>query len=470
MAGTAPGFVALLHLWLAVSLSPVWSALPAFVFGIAGLVSTAVIFRRLQMDPWITTIAVVVVATSPVAVATSGHVKQYTLDYLIAIWIMFFATRATSGSTTALTQLAMTSVLGLGLSGSAIVPISGAWIVVIAHALRRRKEWAHVLRATAVVSGSCLVLVLAFYSALPVALNRYWSNALLGPTPLSTWPSRLNGVVRGLLTGLIATTTSIPHDVLLISVLAVCLIALGVLSRAPSPLRSIAVATLTTAVVLSVSSRVPLGTGRTDMAIYPALLVLVLSGVAEIWSAATTRPHLSRRGSQVIGSVLVAVVVVTSVATPHPYLATPITQATATALSCAPNGQPTLVVDAYTRYPYALTTPQSVSIAFSREYGAGFTVAVPRSQAFILPAQPYERPYTPVKWADEIASESTHDVLAYLQTPPEGPNAAEEAQRSARSSGVHDSFLAELVRLGYSIASNTINGPLLVTCLDSPHH
>jgi hypothetical protein len=471
MAGTAPGFVGLLHLWLPFSSSSLWAVTPALLIGLAGLISLAVVLQRLWSNALFTALGVFTIALSPVATATSGHVKQYTLDFLISLWITYLAVRARRFNAKDLGLLLAASLGGLFLSGSTVIVIAAAWLVVTLQGIRH-----HNTRRRALVGAGCfglgfVALFVACYSTLPVALNRYWANYLLQPFPLNTWPSRLGNVIRGLTTGFVPTTTAISHEVLFATIVLWSLILLGALSKDPLAGRGIAVATLGVAIGLALLSKVPLGTGRTDMAVYPALLMLSLGGLQEVIRTARSARLGIRRIMTIAVAVSTAPFIVTGIMSPHRYLNTPIEEALALAKTCPGATPSTLVIDAYTRYPYALTTTKTVTEHFSRQYGAGFTVSVPRTQAAILPAQSYERPYRPIAWANEVANQlssrpSSEQRIAYLQTPPQGPQTA-LAQRTVPMSEqtTADPFLEQLFHRGYAANSDLAVGPILVTCL-----
>ena len=473
MAGTAPGFVGLLHLWLPFSPSSLWAVTPALLIGLAGLISLAVVLQRLWSNALFTALGVFTIALSPVATATSGHVKQYTLDFLISLWITYLAVRARSFNVKDLGLLLAASLGGLFLSGSTVIVIAAAWLVVTLQGIRPHDTRRRVLLAASCFGAGFLVVFVACYSNLPVALNRYWANYLLQPLPLSTWPSRFGNVVRGLTNGFVPTTTAISHEVLFATIVLLSLVLLGALSKDPLAGRGIAVVTLGVAFGLALLSKVPLGTGRTDMAVYPALLMLSLGGVREVVKKLRSfRPGLRRIMTFAV-AVSTVPFIVTGIMSPHRYLNTPIEEALTLAKSCPGTTPSTLVIDAYTRYPYALTTPKSVTEHFSRQYGAGFTVSVPRTQATILPAQSYERPYQPIAWANEVANRLSElplaeQRIAYVQTPPSGPQSA-LAQRalSATNETARDPFLEQLFRRGYSAHSDLSAGPILVTCLQA---
>ena len=475
MAGTAPGFVAVLHVWLPLSSSPIMAVLPALGVGILGLVSVVLVLRRLRAESWVVALGVATIALSPVAVATSGHVKQYTLDFLLALWMTYLAQRSREHLPHALQLFVLLSLGGIIFSASTVIVFLGAWLVIGAEALRGVDRRRQALLAGSIAGFGFIVIFAVAYRNLPVALTRYWADYLLQPSPLSTWPSRAGNVIRGITTGLLPTSTSLSHEVMFVTALLGCLVLLGALSREALPGRAIALATIVVAVILALFSKVPLGTGRTDMALYPALLLLGLSGVRELVRKVATFAPTTRAVAALVCVLVVATFVTTSVANERHYLDTPIRAALLQASTCATDDKPLLVIDPYTRYPYALTTPSTVTELFSREYGAGFTVSVPQDQATILPAQSYERPYQPKRWANGVIAHAQQhrtaaSFVAYVQTPPSGAKAALAQQLASASTpnALTDPFLAQLLRRDLVMTRHEIVGPLLVTCLRVP--
>ncbi|MEI6701580.1 MAG: hypothetical protein WCL38_07490, partial [Actinomycetota bacterium] len=168
--------------------------------------------------------------------------------------------------------------------------------------------------------------------------------------------------------------------------------------------------------------------------------------------------------SHVLVAILLLVAAMTAVSEHRPYQSTPIRKSPVAAKGCVDVHQlpAVLVIDAYSRYPYALTTPRTIHELFSREYGAGFTVEATKP-TFILPAQPYERPYSPKQWAQSIAAftlgtgainAGRGTAIAYVQTPPDGH-------------GNSDDFARALQRNHFELTTSTTVGPLVIGCYEA---
>jgi hypothetical protein len=299
-----------------------------------------------------------------------------------------------------------------------------------------------------------VTIALTVFGNLPTALHRYWTNAMLTPTPLSTLPHRVSTTVRGLVTGLLPTTTKISGDVLLVTVVAVVLLSCGLLGLRRSRAVQVATAVVLTAVACSVLGRIPLGTGRTDMAIYPALMLIVLAGGARLSRALLVRwPSRRNVVASLVSAGLVAAGAV-AIVQHRPYPATNLGALVPELSSCGAR-PPLVVVDAYTRYPWALTESPRFTLEFSSGYGAGFTVAH-SSTAIVLPAQPYEVGYTPVAWAQSVErTAGALQPIAYVETPPTGV--------------AHiDPFSLTLQHDGYRVVRSIRAGTTTLSCF-SPH-
>ena len=421
MAGTSPGFILGLHPYFAATATSArWSELPAFVIAMIGIAMTFPIVRRVTNSAVSGAVATIIVALSPVAIATSTHVKPYTLDYLDGLVIVGLGYAALIDVHPRRSwQLLGASLVTLLLSASILPVVVGVWMVIALDiAVGQRRSDRRIVPAALSAVGVA-TLALTVYGNLPTVLHRYWVEDLLTPAPLSTLPHRASTTVRGLVTGLLPTTTKISGDVLLVTVVAVVLLSCGLLEIRRSRAVQVTTAVVLTAVACSVLGRIPLGTGRTDMAIYPALILIALAGGARLSRALLVRwPS----GRIVVASLVIAGLVAAgavAIAQQRPYPATNLGTLVPALSSCGAR-PPLVVVDAYTRYPWALTESPRFTLEFSSGYGAGFTVAH-SSTAIVLPAQPYEVGYTPVAWAQSVErTAGALQPIAYVETPPTG--------------------------------------------------
>ena len=431
-AGTAPGFTAALHPWLTLApTNPTWAALPALVLACAGLAICFAFLGQFGLSPRLCALGAAIWALSPVAIATAGHVKPYPLDALSAMAILTLAERLRRlGELRRGWWLAFATVGTVWLSAGVLVVAVGAWgaLVVFGGALRRRA-----LVAPAVASAAGLaVLYRTCFAHLPTALTRYWAEQgdFLAPGHLAHHTSQ---VARGLLQGFWPTWTAIPHEVLgLLAVWAILLLS-GV-----SAGRRTAVATgaVVVAVAAAAASKVPLGTGRTDLVLYPALLLLTLVGAEQL--AHRLRTWWGAPAAKVLTVALSALLVlagVTALAHRRGYPETHVA-GLAAPLNAALRPGDLVIVDPYARYPWALTMEHRLALKFSPGYGAGFTVRSTTPGVAILPAQPYEQGYAPLAWAARLAP--GHRALFYVADPPTGTL-------------VHDPFVTALVAAGWRL-------------------
>ena len=465
MAGTAPGFVGLLHAWLPLnSTSATWAALPALLFGVVGIFLAFPTFRLLGLSERSAAVGAVLFAISPVAIATSGHVKQYSLDASLSFLLLggFVVARKRHGRW--LVALGVVSVAGLWCSASVVPVVAAVWLLLLSDAVLSPDVRRQLVIAAGATGGALVLLFVACYSNLPIALRRFWADHLLSPSPWSTLPHRIDTVVRGLTVGLIPTSTALPHEVLLVTFLLGALVLLSLSRLRSRPGVALAWTVLGMAILAAVLGGIPLGTGRTDMAIYPALILLVVAGGEVVIDQVARRTPSFLLASQVLVAILLVVGLTTAVSERRPYPSTPIRKALVVAKGCVDVHQlpAVVVIDAYSRYPYALTTPRTIEEKFSRQYGAGFTV-VSTTSTFILPAQPYERPYTPQLWAHHVAAFTLGTgainarrgtAVAYVQTPPDGI-------------GNVDDFARALEREHFALTSSATVGPLVIGCYEA---
>jgi len=451
MAGTSPGFILGLHPYFsATATSARWTELPAFVIALVGIGATYPIVRRITNSAAAGAVATIIVAFSPVAIATSTHVKPYTLDYLDGLVVLGLGYAALADVHPRRSwQLAAASVVTLLLSASVLPVVVGVWIVVALDIARGQRRSDRRIAPAALSAVGVATLALTVYGNLPTALHRYWVEDLLTPAPLSTLPHRASATVRGLVTGLLPTTTKISGDVLLVTVVAVVLFGCGLLEVRRSRAVRVAAAVVLTAVACSVLGRIPLGTGRTDMAIYPALVLVIVVGGARLSRSVLAQ---SPSGRRIVTSAVVAVLVASgavAIVQHRPYPATNLSALVPELSSCG-SRPPLVVVDAYTRYPWALTESPRFTLEFSSGYGAGFTVAH-SSTAVVLPAQPYEVGYTPVAWAQSVErTAGALQPIAYVETPPTGVPHVDPFSRTLE----HDGFrVVRSIRAGTTTLS-----------------
>ena len=157
---------------------------------------------------------------------------------------------------------------------------------------------------------------------------------------------------------------------------------------------------------LSVAHEAPLGAGRTDEYLYPALLLLLASGAVRLWALASH--HLSRAHLRVVGSAVAVVFIPLALALIGDSIATapayPGVGVQALAAAVQRNAEPSdhIVVGELARYPWAYYEARPLRLRFGPDWAAYFTVTSTDPKVFIVPSEYYEGGSHPQRWADAL--------------------------------------------------------------------
>ncbi len=153
-------------------------------------------------------------------------------------------------------------------------------------------------------------------------------------------------------------------------------------------------------------SVVPLGTGRTDTVVYPAILVLLALGVHRITAAvgsSVTVGGLPRRGLQVAGGVTLAAWIAVLVLQPGtplvPYPGVD-THTLSHHISTERRPGDIVIVAPGERFPWGYAATPAVRIRFGGQWTMGFTVESADPGTFIAPGCANEPGYHPDTWAE----------------------------------------------------------------------
>lgn len=334
MVLTAPGYGLALRSWIRLDPATTWWAqLPAFVLGLCAIPAVYALVRWLRNPRWLAFAAALVVTVSPLAIQYATRVKEYPFDLLAACALLFLAERARRApSTRRLTALAVASVAAIFLSAGCAPVVAGAWLALAAALLgdaRLRRRLAACLAATAV---GALVVWAVFLRTLPGVLTTNWRRRgfLVDYRSLPRAERSLSLIFGGFLHGVLGYPVPVSffrgtpgvHDAGALAA-GVVLLAVAILVPLVASLRRgvtaelAAALTLLVAVVLSVADRVPLGDGRTDEVLYPALLVCLAAAVraaSPLVRRVIGQGAASRAASGALASVCLAGAVVFGVA------------------------------------------------------------------------------------------------------------------------------------------------------------
>ena len=322
---TTPGYSVVQRSWILLDPgSTRWAIALPLALGIIAPGAIFLLGRTFKLRAGVSLILAALVAISPVAIEYSVRVKEYEADLVLAALVLLLAELVRRDrSTHRIALLAVVSLLVVVTSVSLLIVVLGAWLGLLLIALSDRQRRGAIglgaLSSTLVVLAAGLVT----HRHAPPALTSFWvtTNNLNGPPhTISKLLQVIGAIAVGLPHGLLGTP-SLPTGLLLDlaapqldQALVIAAIELAiVVAISVRPVRALLhhsgseearlvlpLATVGTAIVLSLLGFVPLGAGRTDLVIYPSLLVLigaVLSWLVErlrTLTANVTRSSTSR--------------------------------------------------------------------------------------------------------------------------------------------------------------------------------
>ena len=276
-----------------------WAQLPAFAFGLIGIVAVFALVRYFGFGPMASTLAALLIATSPVTITYSTRVKEYGFDLVASCALLWLAERwrrtPTGERALACSAAASVGVLASASLAAVVVPVllMALWSAMAEPARRAQAGW---------VLGGVVSVLLAEYllwlQRLPVTLAEYWSNlgTLVGPKgsqpPIVLFTSMFSGLSTGL-TGIVGAGSldtaargslaelqaMVTALVLAVLIGVVLLPALRRWRELPGPW-VVAALVPCTMVVGALLGLTPLGGGRTDELAYPALVLLLAHGIS----------------------------------------------------------------------------------------------------------------------------------------------------------------------------------------------
>ena len=315
MIVTAPGYTMLQREWIV--LGPggnVWPKVLAFLLGVACIPVMYFVARRLGFGLWLSVAIAGLVAVSPAAIEYSVRVKEYEGDLLFAAVVLVTAEAVRRTPTTRrLVVLGVVSVVAVTMSTSLVVVVVGSWLAVLLEALVVRIATGRVLVAGAVTALVCAVPTLWIAGRIPPRLTAFWranDHLVGGPFTLHHASLLIAAVPLGLAHGLVGTPVgqssvlfghSILGTVASACGLGILLLATFVVVRScrrdAVPVDRVGVSSLATisfALLLWLVGAVPLGTGRTDLVVYPSIAILGGLAAREVISWLRSSPATMR--------------------------------------------------------------------------------------------------------------------------------------------------------------------------------
>ncbi len=402
--------------------STIWAQMPAFVAGIAAIPATYALARCFRLSRLAGVLMATGIALAPLCIIYSTRVKEYEVDILLSCATLAVGevARRTPGARQ-LATLAVVSVVAFACSATVAVVIAGVWLAQAVATWRgRRRGWPRpvVVAAVAAVCG-CAAVALIFYDEISPSLARFWAAGFVSHQSIGSFVSSLGWIVWHLLADAVGLgALSAPLRVVLLGLwLAIAVVGL----RANRSMLAPALA-LVLAVLASVARVQPLGTGRTDQYLYPAVLLLTAAGITRI--AAAIARDIGRRPRREVRAIaatsLVVGVLVLGLWTAHAWSVRPTypgVDVTALAAQIDRHEQAGdhIFVSELARYPWALAEDPHPDVRFGSTWAAGFTVVSTQPDVFIVPSEYYEGDSHPKAWA--AAVERDHR-LWFVWSPP----------------------------------------------------
>jgi hypothetical protein len=370
---TAPGFAAALKTWLHFTgFSATKAQSLAFVIGIAApaLLWLLCLTRRLGRPAALA--AATLLVTSPAHIVYSARVKQYTLDSVLVIVLLWLTWRGLErpDDKRRWYLLALAAAVATATSSGIVPVVIGAFgaallaIRAVDRPIRRRAIGAGAAYVVFAVAWWALVL----RPRLGTALRDYWRSFYVSS-------SNPGGVTVGLRS--VATRTAEGFsDLPVLLTIIVFVVAAVVVVRTRPVLSIVLLGPFVIAVVLAILQLAPIGTGRTDIYLYPLFAVLIAVALAEI----------SIR--HVLGIILALAVVVAGFAraqAPSSYPQENMKEAVEF-LNDHVRPDDTIMVYSGGRYAFALYAPPAwkVTVFATKDQTNGFDVRIHRPHLSIL--------------------------------------------------------------------------------------
>jgi hypothetical protein len=279
----------------------------------------------------------------------------------------------------------------------------------------------------AATAAGCGVMVLVAYAHLSPTIQLWWPYAFVHHSSPAVLVSSLKSVSWQLLDGLLGFSGFSGTAQALVVVLCLGLAIAGVYRNAAmlAPALTVAVA-----YVASAAHRVPLGTGRTDLYLYPAVLLLLFSGMTALARpvVASLRRHLHgvptfARGAgalaALIGVVVGGLLFAHVAASPPDYPGVDVRGLSSDISRVAQPGDHVFVSE-LARFPWAAESGTPYSLRFGAQWAPGFTVVSRDPRVYLALSEYLEGGSHPAAWAAAERDAHVHR-LWYVWSPPLRP-------------------------------------------------
>jgi hypothetical protein len=196
--------------------------------------------------------------------------------------VLFLAERVRRHGPRGAAWLAAASVAVCAVSLTPVPLVVGVWVALGVEAVVRRQLSVRLVAAGAATALGLVALWLAVRGGISPRLRTSWDGYYLVVSSPHGFAHSARTILDGLVRGVGVTTPSLGiHGLGTLDRVALCALFLVGLLAWRRQLLCLAV--LAAAVVCSIPSLVPLGTGRTDAYLYPAIAMVLAEGAAIAW-------------------------------------------------------------------------------------------------------------------------------------------------------------------------------------------
>ena len=394
MLVTTPGFTLFERFWTGLAPTTTWFAqIPSLIAGLVAIWAIFALVTFFKFEAWISLTCAFILAISTEATIYATHVKPYAFDLVAAAALLWLGERARRDPRRAtLLAVGLASVAFAAWSFTNTIVVAGVFIVLGVTCLWRRVAlgW---FAVSGVIAGSGVTLTfIVIDSEVTTALRSFWKTNYLETGSFHALLASGEVAARGLLTQELGYHPIFGHVTIVGTIDATILAGLIATGLFFSWRRqALATSVLGVAIVLALFHRVPIGTNRTDAYLFPALLLLVASGLAKVGSV------LSRRAPRHAITTLIAVSAALCLVLGGARLADVPTYPGGNIKSALPDIEPTLrkpggtlLVQGAARWVWAYYEDPGAHLIFGQNFNTGFTVVSNRQKIIIAPHTQHE--------------------------------------------------------------------------------
>ena len=392
MVVTTPGFVLAERIFIGWFPHTLWiGQLPTLIASIAGIVAVERLARWWGLSAPAGLVAAGIVAASFSDIQYATRIKPYAFDLLGACLILWLAEKVRRDGPRVAPWLAASSIAVCCFSMTPIPLVVAVWVVLAADAMVHRRLTVRLAVSGIVTALGLLSLWLAVRGDISPRLRHSWVGNYLAVTSPSGFVHTVRSITNGFIHG-IGTTTPALGVPGLGSLDRVGLVLLAIIGLASWRRQLLGICAIASAALFSIPSLVPLGTGRTDAYLYPALAMLVAEGSTITW-------HLLRRTGRLLPTVALAMslafagLVAADRVIHRPAYPGGNLDRVAFVVNTAAERGATIIIGGTARWPWGYYELRHVTIDFSDLYNNGYTVRSDRANVLIIPGTPIEGGY-----------------------------------------------------------------------------